>query len=127
MAEVRLKPAHGFANSGRISLESWLLGQGITATGSVRNLRWQQQAQPSWRERWLQLARSTVTDLSQGPLLLAMVFGEQVRKPGELGATARIRDHPPDCHLGDAYQPGGGHGAGLGRLLLLLPWLKASG
>ena len=77
VAEVRLKPAHGFANPGGFSLESWLLGQGITATGSVRRLQWLHLAEPSWRERWLQLARASVADLAQGPLLLAMVFGEQ--------------------------------------------------
>ena len=127
-AQVRIKPAHGFANPGGFSLESWLLGQGITATGSVRSLRWLQQAQPSWRERWLQLARSTVTDLSQGPLLLAMVFGEQGAVSPESWAPLREAGiihliAISGMHIGLAAAMG----LGLGRLLLLLPWLGRAG
>lgn len=124
-AQVRLKPAHGVANPGGFSLESWLLGQGITATGSVHSLIWQHQAPPSWRESWLQLARTSVAKLSQGPLLLAMVFGEQsgvspqswapLREAGIIHLIAIS-----GMHIGLAAAMG----LGLGRLLLLLPWLQ---
>lgn len=53
--KIRLKPAHGLANPGGFVLERWLLGAGISATGSVSSLQLvRAPTELPWRERWLQ-------------------------------------------------------------------------
>lgn len=76
--EARLRPLRGTANPAGFALESWALGQGITASGSVR----QWQATPPvvydrWRDTWLAKARPLLADLPQGGLLAALIFGER--------------------------------------------------
>ena len=122
---VTLKPAHGLANPGGFVQESWLLGKGISATGSVRKLEWLVKSEPDWRERWLNLARGQLHGFSQGPLLLAMIFGEQdevspqswqpLREAGIIHLIAIS-----GMHIGLAAWLG----LWLGRLLLLLPGVR---
>ncbi len=72
-----LKPLHGLANPAGFNSERHLLGQGITATGTVRALLAINPAPPGLRLRWLTAARARLQDLPQADLLLALVFGEQ--------------------------------------------------
>lgn len=75
---AKLKPIHGLGNPSGFNSERWLLGYGVTATGSARG--WQTLAPPSapgWRQRWVSQAREQVRELPQSALLMALVFGEQ--------------------------------------------------
>ncbi|MFM4819707.1 DNA internalization-related competence protein ComEC/Rec2 [Aeromonas hydrophila] len=74
---VSLKPAHGLANEAGMDGRRLLLGKGITATGSLRRVIQIEPAQTGLRERWLARAAASWQDLSQGPLLAALTFGEQ--------------------------------------------------
>lgn len=74
---ARLKPLHGLANPAGFNTERHLLGRGITATGSVREVLAISPAGPGLRARWLSAARARLLDLPQAGLLLALVFGEQ--------------------------------------------------
>ncbi|MBP8039547.1 MAG: DNA internalization-related competence protein ComEC/Rec2 [Aeromonadaceae bacterium] len=75
---ARLKPIHGLGNPSGFNSERWLLGNGVTATGSARGwLALGPPPPPGWRERWVSLAREQVQSLPQSPLLMALVFGEQ--------------------------------------------------
>lgn len=124
---VRLKPVHGLANPGGFVLERWLLGEGISATGSIASLLWlHAPAATYWRERWVSEAASRLQHLAQGPLLLAMVYGEQEGVAAEQWQL--LRDGGiihliavSGMHIGMAAW----FGFWLGRLLLLLPGLSA--
>ncbi|WP_378008424.1 DNA internalization-related competence protein ComEC/Rec2 [Aeromonas hydrophila] len=74
---VSLKPAHGLANEAGMDGRRLLLGKGITATGNLRRVIQIEPAQTGLRERWLARAAASWQDLSQGPLLAALTFGEQ--------------------------------------------------
>lgn len=65
-------------NPAGFNSERWLLGNGITATGSVRH--WQALSvpgAPDWRERRLAQAKTVLSPFPQSALLMALVFGEQ--------------------------------------------------
>ena len=121
--QVRLKPAHGMANPGGFVLERWLLGEGISATGSLSSLRpMSVPNSPSWREGWIAEATTALHSLSQGPLLLAMVYGEQQGVSAEQWQL--LRDGGiihliavSGMHIGLAAWLG----FGFGRLLTLVP------
>lgn len=75
---AKLKPIHGLGNHSGFNSERWLLGNGVTATGSAPH--WQTQGAPpslGWRELWVLQARDVLQPLPQAPLLIALVFGEQ--------------------------------------------------
>ncbi|MFB0598156.1 DNA internalization-related competence protein ComEC/Rec2 [Aeromonas hydrophila] len=74
---VSLKPVHGLANEAGMDGRRLLLGKGITATGNLRRVIQIEPAQTGLRERWLARAAASWQDLSQGPLLAALTFGEQ--------------------------------------------------
>ncbi|TNH89961.1 DNA internalization-related competence protein ComEC/Rec2 [Aeromonas hydrophila] len=74
---VSLKPAHGLANEAGMDGRRLLLGKGITATGNLRRVIQIEPAQTGLRERWLARAAASWRDMSQGPLLAALTFGEQ--------------------------------------------------
>ncbi len=74
---VSLKPAHGLANEAGMDGRRLLLGKGITATGNLRRVIQIEPVQTGLRERWLARAAASWQDLSQGPLLAALTFGEQ--------------------------------------------------
>ncbi|MDH0177433.1 DNA internalization-related competence protein ComEC/Rec2 [Aeromonas dhakensis] len=75
--EVSLKPAHGLANEAGMDGRRLLLGKGITATGNLRQVIQIEAVPAGLRERWLARAAASWQDLSQGPLLAALTFGEQ--------------------------------------------------
>ncbi|MEZ6972595.1 MULTISPECIES: DNA internalization-related competence protein ComEC/Rec2 [unclassified Aeromonas] len=75
--EVSLKPAHGLANEAGMDGRRLLLGKGITATGNLRRVIQIEAVPAGLRERWLARAAASWQDLSQGPLLAALTFGEQ--------------------------------------------------
>jgi predicted membrane metal-binding protein len=50
---AKLKIPHGLGNPAGFNAERWLLGQGITATGTVSRAAFIYQADHSWRDRWL--------------------------------------------------------------------------
>ncbi|MGN5086808.1 DNA internalization-related competence protein ComEC/Rec2 [Aeromonas hydrophila] len=74
---VSLKPAHGLANEAGMDGRRLLLGKGITATGNLRRVIQIEPAQTGLRERWLARAAASWQDLTHGPLLAALTFGEQ--------------------------------------------------
>ena len=124
-----LKPIHGLGNPAGFNSERWLLGNGITATGSVRH--WQRLSSleaPNWRERWLAQAKAVLSPLPQAALLMALVFGEQQAvSPQE---WQQLRDGGiihliaiSGLHIGLAAWLG--HGGG--RLLRLLPGIGRFG
>lgn len=124
--KIRLKPAHGLANPGGFVLERWLLGAGISATGSVSSLQLvRAPTELPWRERWLQEAKNALQPLAQGPLILAMVYGEQQWVPAEQWQL--LRDGGiihliavSGMHIGLAAWLG----FWLGRLITLMPGLS---
>ncbi|WP_429069581.1 DNA internalization-related competence protein ComEC/Rec2 [Aeromonas dhakensis] len=75
--EVSLKPAHGLANEAGMDGRRLLLGKGIAATGNLRRVIQIEAVPAGLRERWLARAAASWQDLSQGPLLAALTFGEQ--------------------------------------------------
>ncbi len=121
--EARLRPLRGTANPAGFSVETWALGQGITASGSLR--QWQvtsPQAAPPWREAWLAKARPLLADLPQGGILAALIFGErddvertrwdQFRETGIIHLLAIS-----GLHIGLAASCGWGAGRLLGLLI----------
>ena len=76
--DATLKPVHGLGNPASFNQERWLLGMGITATGSVRQWReFGELPDPGWRQRWLEQSRVLLQPFAHSALLLALVFGEQ--------------------------------------------------
>lgn len=80
---VRLKRPHGLANPGGFDYESWLVAQGVGATGSVRDDEAAQRlgTARAWHPRtWRQQARSflhaRLASLPSRPLLLALLVGD---------------------------------------------------
>lgn len=76
--DATLKPIHDLGNPTSFNQERWLLGMGITATGSVR--QWQELGplpDPGWRHSWLEQSRLLLQSFAHSALLLALVFGEQ--------------------------------------------------
>ena len=124
-----LKPIHGLGNPAGFNSERWLLGNGITATGSVRHWQFLSSPEsPNWRERWLSQAKAVLSPLPQAALLMALVFGEQQAvSPQE---WQQLRDGGiihliaiSGLHIGLAAWLG--HGGG--RLLRLLPGIGRFG
>lgn len=86
---VSLKPAHGLANEAGMDGRRLLLGKGITATGNLRRVIQIEAVPAGLRERWLARAAASWQDLSQGPLLAALTFGEQAGITTELWSLFR--------------------------------------
>lgn len=75
---ARLKPLHAVANPAGFDRERWMLGQGITATGTVQLAQLSSPHEgPHWRDRWVATAEPLLAKLEQGAVLNALVFGEQ--------------------------------------------------
>lgn len=78
LLEASLKPVHGLGNPGSFNQERWLLGMGVTATGSVRKwVEFGQLPDPDWRQLWLEQSRTLLQSFEHSALLFALVFGEQ--------------------------------------------------
>ncbi|MDX9875881.1 MAG: DNA internalization-related competence protein ComEC/Rec2, partial [Spongiibacteraceae bacterium] len=80
---VRLKRPHGFANPGGFDYESWLVAQGISATGSIASDGLLEPLSPprSWHPtHWRAGARKwldqRLAELPARPLLLALLVGD---------------------------------------------------
>ncbi|WP_175474799.1 DNA internalization-related competence protein ComEC/Rec2 [Colwellia chukchiensis] len=86
---VKLKPAHGLANTGGFNYQTWLLQQQIVATGYVKNdakaksvsakvmHNKQLKGQVSWRQLLYQQLSLLLTDEPLSGLILALGFGER--------------------------------------------------
>ena len=74
---AKLKIPHGLGNPAGFNAERWLLGQGITATGTVSRAAFIYQADHSWRDRWLAQSRQLMRGFRQPELLMALIYGEQ--------------------------------------------------
>lgn len=74
---AKLKIPHGLGNPAGFNTERWLLGQGITATGSITRAEYLYQADHSWRDRWLAESRQLMQGFRQPELLMALIYGEQ--------------------------------------------------
>ena len=74
---AKLKIPHGLGNPAGFNAERWLLGQSITATGSISRAAFTYQADHSWRERWLEKSRQLMRGFRQPELLMALIYGEQ--------------------------------------------------
>lgn len=119
VVRARLKPYHGLGNPSGFNAERWLLGEGITATGTIKQWLEVQSRPPGLRDRWLAQARVRLASLPNRGLLLALVFGEQqavaqpvwqlLREAGIIHLLAIS-----GLHVGLAY----GLGALLARFLL---------
>jgi competence protein ComEC len=76
--DATLKPLHGLGNPSGFNQERWLLGIGVTATGTVRQWRVMDKApEPDWRFRWIARSRELLQPLPHAALILALIFGEQ--------------------------------------------------
>jgi competence protein ComEC len=75
--QADLKIPHGLGNPAGFNSERWLLGQGVTATGSILQAEFTYQADHSWRDRWLDKSRQLMQGLRQPALLMALIYGEQ--------------------------------------------------
>jgi competence protein ComEC len=74
---AKLKIPHGLGNPAGFNAERWLLGQGITATGTINRAEYIYQADHSWRDRWLGQSRQLMQGFRQPELLMALIYGEQ--------------------------------------------------
>ena len=76
--KIKIKPSHGFANSGGFSYQTWLKRHQLVATGYVVN----ELAEPvslsvSARQSWYQNVKSLLPEGELSGLLLALTFGER--------------------------------------------------
>ena len=74
---ARLKIPHGLGNPAGFNAERWLLGQGVTATGSISSFKLLYQADSCWRDNWLMKSRQLMQKFRQPELLMALIYGEQ--------------------------------------------------
>lgn len=103
---IRLKPAHGLANVGGFSYKTWLMHNGIVATGYVKKdtVKSIQKSgrlnnhllvnSETWRQRMYLKLKASLTKSPMRGLLLALGFGERAELTKEqwhvLSATATI-------------------------------------
>ena len=78
LLKIKIKPSHGFANSGGFSYQTWLKRHQLVATGYVVN----ELAEPvslsvSARQSWYQNVKSLLPEGELSGLLLALTFGER--------------------------------------------------
>ncbi|MBO9489017.1 DNA internalization-related competence protein ComEC/Rec2 [Endozoicomonas sp. G2_1] len=76
--KIKIKPSHGFANSGGFSYQTWLKRHQLVATGYVVN----ELAEPvslstSARQSWYQDVKLLLPEGELSGLLLALTFGER--------------------------------------------------
>lgn len=74
---ARLKIPHGLANPAGFNSERWLLGQGVTATGSIKRFEFMARSETGWRDQWLNHSRQLMRGFRQPELLMALIYGEQ--------------------------------------------------
>ncbi len=74
---AKLKIPHGLGNPSGFNAERWLLGQGISATGSITRSEFIMRPDIAWRERWLNDSRQLMQGFRQPELLMALIYGEQ--------------------------------------------------
>ena len=120
---ARLRPVHAVANAAGFNRERWLLGQGISASGTLQQVsELMLMADIGWRQRWIDAANPLLARLQQGTLLQALVFGEQRAIADSLWQAFRSGGI---VHLiaisGMQIALAASMGWGLGRLLCL-PW-----
>lgn len=84
MLTARLKRPHGLANPGGFDYEAWLLSEGVTATGSARDLRCERVDGGGIDRLRLALRDHLAAQLSAHPeagVLLALVTGDRALVP----------------------------------------------
>lgn len=74
---TQLKLPHGLHNPGTFDSARWLLGQGITARGSITGTLSHQRAPPSRRSQLVAHITSVTEPLAAQPWLLALSIGER--------------------------------------------------
>lgn len=74
---AKLKIPHGLGNPAGFNSERWLLGQGITAIGTISQFALTYQADHHWRDQWLDKSRQLMHEFYQPELLMALIYGEQ--------------------------------------------------
>ncbi len=98
---VRLRAPRGFANPGGFDYQRWLLGEGISATGYVRDHRENRllaQGGPCLLDCWRWTLASAIGELPVAPVarsfMTALVLGDSSRIPasvwGQLVATGTV-------------------------------------
>lgn len=81
---TRLMPPHSLQNPGTFNSARWLLGQGITARGTLTGLLSHQRAPASLRQALLARFRAATADFPARGWLLALSFGERSElSPGD--------------------------------------------
>jgi competence protein ComEC len=80
--DIKLKPAHGFANPGGFDYERWLFSRGIAATGYVRNtdsagLMYSRVSLHLVRQILTEKIRTIIPQSEFGGLLIALVTGNR--------------------------------------------------
>lgn len=75
-AELRLRPISSRLNEGNFNRQRWLLAQHIQATATVKNATLIN-AQPDFRQTWLNKAVQQTEGLSTQGIILALAFGER--------------------------------------------------
>ena len=93
--DIKLKPAHGFANPGGFDYERWLFSRGIAATGYVRNtgsarLLHSRVSLNLVRQMLTEKIRSIIPQSEFGGLLIALVTGNrQFIEPNQWDVLSR--------------------------------------
>jgi len=77
--KVKLKPTHGFANSGGFNYQIWLSHKNIVATGYVVNSKDNQliQNKSSFRQQQFDRIKQLIPDQMLSPLISALTLGER--------------------------------------------------